>query len=214
MVGLFNNLAVLKMMNGGVCVKRIALIIFVVLLLLSNIEVIEVFSADDCISVSADSAALICSDTGKVLYAKNDREKRPMASTTKIMTCITLLENISDLGKKATVSKYASSMPDVQLNAIKGDSFRIKDLLYSLMLESLNLADRSSYLAKASSYVADFTIALRSVEIKCILGIKCPPSVFYGTYHTDNITEGFLFSKKVTTQYFKARPQPHAVLKR
>jgi D-alanyl-D-alanine carboxypeptidase (penicillin-binding protein 5/6) len=61
----------------------------------------------------------------------------PMASTTKIMTCIVTLEN-ADLQDIVTVSSYASSMPDVQLKVKKGDQFYLKDMLYSLMLESHN----------------------------------------------------------------------------
>ena len=37
-----------------------------------------------------------------------------------------------------TVSKYAASMPDVQLNIKEGEMYKLEDLLYSLMLESHN----------------------------------------------------------------------------
>lgn len=60
-----------------------------------------------------------------------------MASTTKIMTCIIALES-GNPDMQITVSKYAASMPDVQLNMKAGDKFYLKDLLYSLMLESHN----------------------------------------------------------------------------
>ena len=60
-----------------------------------------------------------------------------MASTTKIMTLLVALEegNLSDV---VTVSSYAASMPDVQLNIREGEQYYLKDLLYSLMLESHN----------------------------------------------------------------------------
>lgn len=60
-----------------------------------------------------------------------------MASTTKIMTLIVTLEN-ANLEDVVTVSEYAASMPDVQLNMRKGEQYVLKDLLYSLMLESHN----------------------------------------------------------------------------
>lgn len=85
----------------------------------------------------AKSYCLIDADTRRVLYGKNENKKMPMASTTKIMTCIIALEN-GDLKSKVPVSTYAASMPDVQLNMQSGDSFYLKDLLYSLMLESHN----------------------------------------------------------------------------
>lgn len=60
-----------------------------------------------------------------------------MASTTKIMTCIVTLEN-ADLADVVEVSAYAAKMPDVQLHIEKGEHYRLKDLVYSLMLESHN----------------------------------------------------------------------------
>lgn len=82
-------------------------------------------------------AVLMDGDSGRVLFGKNELEQVPMASTTKIMTCILALEYGSpDLS--CTTSKYAASMPDVQLNATTGEIFTLNDLLYSLMLKSHN----------------------------------------------------------------------------
>ena len=61
----------------------------------------------------------------------------PMASTTKIMTCILALES-GRLDEMVSVSAYAASMPDVRLNIREGEQYRLGDLLYSLMLESHN----------------------------------------------------------------------------
>lgn len=80
---------------------------------------------------------LLDADSGRTLLGENEDQQMPMASTTKIMTCIIALEN-SDLNGKVSVSPYAASMPDVQLNMQSGDTFYLKDLLYSLMLESHN----------------------------------------------------------------------------
>lgn len=85
----------------------------------------------------AKSAVLMDADSGRILYAKNEKEVLPMASTTKIMTLLVALEegNLEDV---VTVSSYAASMPDVQLNMRTGEQYRLEDLLYSLMLESHN----------------------------------------------------------------------------
>lgn len=83
------------------------------------------------------SACLYDGENGRVLFEKNGFEARPMASTTKIMTCIIALEN-GNLDDIVEVSKYASSMPKVKLGAVSGDKYRLGDLLYSLMLESHN----------------------------------------------------------------------------
>lgn len=85
----------------------------------------------------AQSAVLMDAQSGRVLYGKNQAEQMAMASTTKIMTLLIALEqgNPEDI---VTVSKYAESMPDVQLNMKEGEEYVLKDLLYSLMLESHN----------------------------------------------------------------------------
>lgn len=89
------------------------------------------------LSLHALSALLLDSTNNRVLYDENGYKEMPMASTTKIMTCIVALEN-SSLDEVVTVSSYASKMPDVQLNIKAGEQFYLKDLLYSLMLESHN----------------------------------------------------------------------------
>lgn len=83
------------------------------------------------------SACLMDADSGRVLYGKNVDEVRAMASTTKIMTLIIALEygNAEDA---VTISPYAASMPDVQLNVRAGEQYRLGDLCYAMMLESYN----------------------------------------------------------------------------
>lgn len=85
----------------------------------------------------AKSAVLMDGDTGRVLYAKDGYNQMPMASTTKVMTCILALENGrgEDL---VQVSAKAAAQPDVQLNINTGEQYYLKDLLYSLMLKSHN----------------------------------------------------------------------------
>ncbi len=91
----------------------------------------------DQLTLNAKAALLLDAASNRVLYEKNGFTELPMASTTKIMTCIVALENgIKD--DVVTFSKRAASMPDVQLNAKSGQQFILKDLLYSLMLESHN----------------------------------------------------------------------------
>lgn len=85
----------------------------------------------------ARSAVLMDADSGRVLFGKEENVVRPMASTTKIMTCILALENMKE-GQIVTASKNAASQPKVRLGMQEGETFYLKDLLYSLMLESHN----------------------------------------------------------------------------
>lgn len=82
-------------------------------------------------------ALLMDADNRRVLFEKDGYKEAPMASTTKIMTLLVTLEqaNLEDI---VTISDYAASMPDVQLNIRAGEQYRLCDLLYSLMLESHN----------------------------------------------------------------------------
>lgn len=95
------------------------------------------------LSLYARSALLMDASNGRVLYEENGYKVMPMASTTKIMTCILALEWMAEPGNDAenatvTVSGYASRMPKVHLGMAAGERYRLKDLLYSLMLESHN----------------------------------------------------------------------------
>lgn len=85
----------------------------------------------------AKSACLMEVSSNRILYDKDCFSPLPMASTTKIMTCILAIEN-GNPDAAVSVSKYAQGMPDVQLNICEGEQYRLGDLLYSLMLESHN----------------------------------------------------------------------------
>lgn len=91
----------------------------------------------EIIKLYANSAVLLDASSNRILYEKNSNKKMPMASTTKIMTLIVTLEN-ANLDDVVTISSYAARMPDVQLNIRTGEKYKLKDLVYSLMLESHN----------------------------------------------------------------------------
>lgn len=85
----------------------------------------------------AMSAVLMDGETGRVLYEKEGYESRPMASTTKVMTCIVALENTRG-DEVVEVSSRAASQPEVKLFMKEGEKYYLEDLLYSLMLQSHN----------------------------------------------------------------------------
>lgn len=85
----------------------------------------------------ARSAVLMDADSGRILFAKEAENQMPMASTTKIMTCILALEHLEE-GQTVTVSEEAIHQPKVHLGVKKEEVFYVRDLLYSLMLESHN----------------------------------------------------------------------------
>lgn len=88
-------------------------------------------------SLHAQAAVLMDADSGRVLFHKNGDEVLANASTTKILTCILALEK-GKLDDIVTASEMAAAQPRVHLGMKTGEQFVLRDLLYSLMLESHN----------------------------------------------------------------------------
>ncbi len=111
-----------------------------VLLLLTPCTSLSAFAEEETskeLKLYAQAAVLMDADSGRILYEKDAHKILPMASTTKIMTCILALEygHPEDYAK---ASSYAASMPKVKLNVKADEYYKLEDLLYSLMLESHN----------------------------------------------------------------------------
>lgn len=90
--------------------------------------------------ISSDSAILIDSNTGKVLYGKNENEKLYPASTTKILTAILAIEKCN-LTDKIPASKSAvMSIPAGYSNAAiqPGEALTVQDLLDLFLIHSAN----------------------------------------------------------------------------
>ncbi len=100
--------------------------------------------------VSAQSAVLIEAQTGTVLYEKNAREQRAMASTTKIMTAILTIE-AGDLDREFTVDSYAIMVEGTSMGLREGDRVSRRDLLYGILLPSGNDAANAAAVSVGGS---------------------------------------------------------------
>lgn len=100
----------------------------------SNPSAAEYFPA---VSVGAHSAALMCAESGELLYELLPDEVRPMASTTKIMTALVAIEN-APLDTVATVSGDAVGIIGSSVYLREGECISLESLLYALLLESAN----------------------------------------------------------------------------
>ena len=94
----------------------------------SNVEEMELNSR---IALIYDRAS------GRILYEKNGNKQTPMASTTKIMTAIVVLEN-ANLKDTVTITSKAAGKGGSRLGLKKNDKITVNDLLYGLMLRSGN----------------------------------------------------------------------------
>ena len=83
--------------------------------------------------ISSKAAIVIDRDSKAVLYGKNINQKRAMASTTKIMTAIIVLENCN-LNETITVTNKAASTGGSRLGLKTNDKITMHDLLYGLLL--------------------------------------------------------------------------------
>lgn len=122
-------------MNLKKCFKKTAALFLALFMLFHTCMPVSAKTPD--LRLYAKAAVLMDADSGRVLFERCGDEQLPMASTTKIMTLIVTLEN-ANLEDTVTVSSYAASMPDVQLNIRENEQYRLRDLTYSLMLESHN----------------------------------------------------------------------------
>ena len=90
--------------------------------------------------IHAASAVLADLDTGQVLFDLNRNERRPIASVTKIMTALLVVER-TDLTDVVTVTEAAASgqVSGISgLGLVAGERIRVDELLYALLLQSAN----------------------------------------------------------------------------
>ena len=87
--------------------------------------------------INSRAAIIYERSTGSILFGKNENEKRKMASTTKIMTAIIVIENCN-LDDIVTISSKAAGTGGSRLGLKTNDKITIRDLLYGLMLCSGN----------------------------------------------------------------------------
>jgi len=109
--------------------KKLVVIISLILFLIPN----KTYALGE----SSASITVMDMDTGRVLYSKNQSEKRLIASITKIMTAIVAIES----GKLNDIVVVDDSILKAYGSGIYieiGEQIRLEDLVYGLMLRSGN----------------------------------------------------------------------------
>lgn len=117
--------------------KSIIVLLMILTLMVPN----QVFA----ISISARSACLIDTDSGRILYEKDKDTPRLIASITKIMTSILAIES-GKLDEEVTVGEEVLTMYGSNIYIELGEKMKLLDLVYGLMLRSGN--DSSVVIAK------------------------------------------------------------------
>lgn len=99
--------------------------------------IIALFLPASALGLSAASSVCIDLDSGRVLYAHNENQPMQIASTTKIMTALIVLENC-ELEEKVKIPVEAVGVEGSSLYLKAGEVITVQDLLYGLMLQSGN----------------------------------------------------------------------------
>ena len=112
--------------------KKISLILILVLILIFFVP--SIYSYAD----SNTYLAMAVVSENNLLYSKNENMKLPMASTTKIFTALTVIENCKDLNEYVSVPKQATITEGTSIYLKVNEKLSVKELLYGLMLRSGN----------------------------------------------------------------------------
>ncbi|MBR5528265.1 MAG: D-alanyl-D-alanine carboxypeptidase [Clostridia bacterium] len=91
----------------------------------------------DCPKTSAQAFALADVYSGEILHSLNGNSRLPMASTTKIMTALLIIENM-DGEEQVKISREAVGVEGSSVYLAEGEVLTINELLYGLLLESGN----------------------------------------------------------------------------
>ena len=140
-------------MGGDFLFKRIFVCVFVLLCISKSVCGQE---------ISAKSAILYEPVTKRIVFEKNAYEKLPMASTTKIITAITAIENMN-INDVVTTSKRASLVEGSSIWLEEGEKLSLLDMLYGLMLSSGN--DAAIAIAEHKGY-EDFIKLMNETVVK------------------------------------------------
>lgn len=114
--------------------KKIVSFVFTFLIVF-NILCIQVSAQEP--EISAQSAVVMIAATGEVVYSKNEYAQRGIASTTKIMTCITALEN-ADITETTVAKAEDVTVEGTSIGLKAGDKVDLLTLIKGMLLESGN----------------------------------------------------------------------------
>ncbi|MGN0459436.1 MAG: D-alanyl-D-alanine carboxypeptidase family protein [Ruminococcus sp.] len=119
--------------------KNISILLAVVILLLSLPMNVGAVSDDE---ITAPSAILVDGENFNILYEKNSHEQRSVASITKVMTVLLIMEDIESgkisLTDTVTASAHAASMGGSDIWLEEGEQMSLDDMLKATLVASAN----------------------------------------------------------------------------
>lgn len=142
----------------------------ILIIILAFSCVIPIVKAEDSLNLSSESAILMDAESSKILYEKNIDEKLPMASMTKIMSMLLIMENIENgslkYEDKVLISENASGMGGSQVFLQAGEEYTVDDLLKCIAVSSAN--DAVVAMAEKISGSVDTFVTLMNKKAKSL----------------------------------------------
>ena len=132
--------------------KRVAALLLVLVLWTTT-----AYGAEE-LKLSASAAVLMDRESGRVLYARNMDERRPIASITKLMTALVAVEQCADLSVEVTIRQEWTGIEGSSMYLKPGEKLTMEALLYGLLLSSGNdaaLAIAGSCCESVEQFVAE-----------------------------------------------------------
>ena len=117
--------------------SRAAAVLAGVLLSLALLAAPAARAQDGAPDVQAPAAVLVEASTGDVIFERDAGDERPIASTTKLMTALLVLENIA-LDDVLTAPGYEAGPAESVIGLREGERMKVRDLLRALLLASAN----------------------------------------------------------------------------
>lgn len=201
---------------GGKRMKKALCIISLVCILIGN--AVTFVSAEEVkentnqkLAEDAKSALLMERDTGKILFHKNEHEKLPPASMTKIMTLLLIMEALDEeklkINEQVRVSEHAASMGGSQIFLEAGEEMSVDDLLKGISIASGNdasvaLAERiagseDAFVEKMNQKVKE--LGLKNTKFQNVTGL--PADDQYSTAHDMAVMSKELLKYEDITNY-------------
>ncbi len=116
-------------------------------------------------AVTATAAIVVDMDSGRIVFSHNANARLPMASTTKIMTAVVVLESLA-LDSKVTISGTAAATGGSALGLQRGEVLTVEQLLYCLLVPSAN--DAAVALAQATSGSVKEFVTMMNAKAKSL----------------------------------------------
>lgn len=170
----------------GDFLKKLLSVLLSILILTSLFAVNSNASFNSLLETEADVALLVNTDSETVIFDKNADKKTAPASITKIVTCMLVLENCTDLNTKVTCKResldglYAQNAATVGILA--GETMTVRELLYCLMIPSA--ADAANILADyIGGSIPEFVTMMNDFAKK----VGCENTTFVNAHGLDGL---------------------------